>query len=81
MGFGLPSGSQVNQEELYGNIKDVFECAAREGTPGVEHSHHKQVNKDHGQQGRWKAGEQRVLGDNRPGMDWPTWTPSGSGRG
>ena len=56
-----------NQGELYGNIKDVFKCAAREGTPEVEHSHHEQVNKGPGQQGPWKAGEQRVLGDNRPG--------------
>ena len=56
-----------NQGELYGNIEDVFECAAREGTPEVEHSHHKQVNKGPGQQGPWKAGEQRVLGDSRPG--------------
>ena len=46
-----------NQGELYGNTKDVFECAAREGTPEVEHSHHKQVNKGPGQQGPWKAGE------------------------
>ena len=40
--------AKSNQGELYGNIKDVFECGAREGTPGVEHSHHKQVNKGHG---------------------------------
>lgn len=39
-----------NQGELYGNIKDVFECAAREGTLGtldVEADHQKQVDKGH----------------------------------
>ena len=63
-----------NQGELYGNIKDVFECAAREGTLGVEHCHHKQVSKGHGRlESRecWVITDRDELAYVGPQGQWP----------
>ena len=49
-GYDYLLAIKSNQGELYGNIKEVFECSAREGTLEtleVESDHHKQVDKDH----------------------------------
>jgi predicted transposase YbfD/YdcC len=37
-----------NQGRLFENIKDVFECAERDGFEDVAHSYHEQISKGHG---------------------------------
>lgn len=62
-----------NQKELYENIKDVFECAGREGFGGLGYSCHEQVSKGHGRLERrrcWVITDPEELAYVDPGGQW-----------